>query len=109
MSTREDLKTAIDQKNIIIFQYDGHCRIAEPYHLGKIIRTPKSHPIIPPRDNHMLCYQIKGTSKKGKMGYKVMDIGKIENLKINETQNFIIRDDYNSSDRKWEIEYGVEG
>ncbi len=108
MSTKQDLKTAIIEKKIIIFQYNGYNRIAEPYHFGKLVRTPNSALIIPSRDNHMLCYQISGTSQKGKMGYKAMDISKIKNLKIDETQNFIKRDDYKSNDLKWKIEYGVD-
>lgn len=105
-SMKERLKSAIDQQKIITFFYNKHHRIAEPYHYGKLIKTPNAYAINPPRKNYLLCYQIGGGSETRKMGYKAMDINKIKELSCLNKQ-FIIREDYKPHDPKWEREYGV--
>ena len=107
MIIKEKLKSAIDARNIISFQYKGHHRIAEPYHYGDLIRTPKHDPINPPKENYFFCYQTGGTSASGKIDdYKTMDLKLIINFKI-EKETFEVRDNYDPESRQWDIMYGV--
>jgi hypothetical protein len=112
MGIKDDLKRAIDARNIISFNYKGHTRVVEPYHYGLLYMTPQYKLIKKPQEDSLLCYQIEGTSssnlKKGKpIEFKTMVLNGIENLKINENRSFDVRSDYDPNDRKWKIEYGV--
>jgi hypothetical protein len=112
MGIKDDLKRAIDARNIISFNYRGHTRVVEPYHYGLLYRTPQNKLIKKPQEDSLLCYQIEGTSnsnlKKGKpIEFKTILLNGIENLKIDENRNFDVRSDYDPNDRRWKIEYRV--
>jgi hypothetical protein len=112
MGIKDDLKRAIEARNTISFDYKGHRRIVEPYHYGIPVMTAQDRMIKKQQEASLLCYQIGGGSnsnlKTGKpITFRTIPFSGINNLKINENETFNIRDDYDSADRKWSIEYGV--
>lgn len=112
MNIKDDLKRAIEAKNTISFDSQGHSRIAEPYHYGIPVMTAQYRMIKKPQEISLLCYQIGGGSnsnlKTGKpITFRTIPFSGIANLKINENETFNIRNDYDSADRRWKIEYGV--
>jgi len=113
MKIKEELRKAIDARNAVSFLYNNEYeRIVEPHHYGIQLMTPRYKFIKAPQEDALLCWQIGGESKSNiKTGkpieFKTFKLNLISNFRINEQENFEIRDKYNPADKKWKIEYGV--
>lgn len=79
---------AIKQTQILEFIYDGENRIVEPHCYGL---TTKGNEAI-------RAYQIDGFSSSGKMGWKMYDLSKAEDICLLD-ETFEIRDDYKKGDK----------
>ena len=67
-----EIKDAIRNKNIIEFYYDGGNRTVEPHCYG----------ITTAGNEGLRAYQTDGYSSSGKMGWKMFDLGKANNIEI---------------------------
>lgn len=63
---------AIKNRNVIKFYYENELRIVEPHCYG----------ITTAGNEGLRAFQIDGYSLSGKMGWKMYDLGKAENIKI---------------------------
>jgi len=84
----------ITNRKVIEFNYDGENRIVEPHCYGF---TTKGNEVI-------RAYQIAGFSSSGKMGWKMYDLSKAENI-IELDETFEVRDDYKKVDKGMSIIY----
>lgn len=82
------IMNAIKQNKTIEFIYDGETRIVEPHCYGL---TTKGNEAI-------RAYQIDGYSSSGKMGWKMYDLSKAEDIVLLD-DTFEIRDDYKKGDK----------
>lgn len=67
----EMFREAMSEKKLVSFDYDGFHRIAELHVYGR--KSDK---------NGVLAYQIGGQSSSGELGWKIMYVNKITNMKI---------------------------
>lgn len=67
----EMIREAISEKKLVSFDYDNFHRIAELHVYGR--QSDK---------NGVLAYQIGGQSSKGDLGWKIMYVNKITNMKV---------------------------
>lgn len=82
------ITNAIDNQNVITFDYDGELRTVEPHCYGL---TTKGNEAI-------RAYQVDGYSSSGKMGWKLYDLSKTDNIEILD-ETFDVRDDYKKGDK----------
>lgn len=68
----EELVSAIENKNVIQFNYEGESRTVEPHCYGI---TTKGNEAI-------RAYQTDGYSSSGNLGWKMYDVQKIDDLEI---------------------------
>lgn len=68
----EDIIAAIENKSILEFTYDGESRTVEPHCYGV---TTKGNEAI-------RAFQVDGHSSSGKMGWKLYDLSKAENINV---------------------------
>ncbi len=81
------LEEAIKSMKVVYFEYTGRKRIVEPHLFG----TSTKQKFL------LRAYQIDGYSSSNKMGWKMYDLSKVNNLELTD-QNFSIRDLYNPND-----------
>ncbi|MDR6760332.1 hypothetical protein J2Y38_000511 [Flavobacterium sp. 2755] len=79
---------AIENQNVIEFNYEGELRIVEPHCYG--ITTAGNEAI--------RAYQIDGYSSSGRMGWKLYDLGKADDVEVSE-DTFSTRSDYKPGDK----------
>lgn len=79
---------AINNMNVIEFSYDGESRTVEPHCYGV---TTKGNEAI-------RAFQIGGFSSSGKLGWKMYDLSKAEDIEVLE-DTFDARDDYKKGDK----------
>lgn len=61
---------AIENRNIIEFNYEGELRVVEPHCYGETTA----------RNEGLRAYQIDGYSSTGKFGWKMYDLGKADDI-----------------------------
>ena len=79
---------AIENQNIIEFSYEGELRVVEPHCYGKTTAGNEA----------IRAYQTDGYSSSGKMGWKIYDLGKANNIHISD-DTFNTRNDYKRGDK----------
>ncbi|MDR0866594.1 MAG: WYL domain-containing protein [Candidatus Symbiothrix sp.] len=79
---------AIKEKKLIQFDYDGESRTVEPYCYGL---TTKGNEVI-------RAYQVDGYSSSGRMGWKLYDLAKADDIEVSD-ESFEVRDDYKKGDK----------
>jgi len=79
---------AIENQNIIEFYYDGELRIVEPHCYGKTTAGNEA----------LRAYQVDGYSSSGKMGWKMYDLGKVDDIEVSDN-TFSTRTGYNRGDK----------
>ena len=85
----QEIIEAIENKNLIEFDYDGESRTVEPHCYG-----------LSTKGNHVLrAYQVDGYSSSGDMGWKMYDLGKTNNINILEDTFEKSRNGYNRGDK----------
>jgi len=67
-----DIITAIENLNVIEFDYEGELRVVEPHCYGETTAGNEG----------LRAYQIDGYSSTGKFGWKMYDMGKAENITV---------------------------
>lgn len=85
----EDIVEAIENKKLIEFLYDGESRIVEPHCYGV---TTKGNDAI-------RAFQVDGYSSSGKMGWKLYDLSKVDDLNISGKTFYSPRPGYKKGDR----------
>ncbi len=80
---------AIENLNVVEFYYDGELRVVEPHCYG----------ITTARNEGLRAYQIDGYSSSGKLGWKMYDLGKAEDLVITEDSFDGPRNGYKRGDK----------
>lgn len=83
-----EIINAIKNQNVITFDYDGASRTVEPHCYGL---TTKGNEAI-------RAYQIDGYSSSGKMGWKLYDLSKADDIEVQD-ETFGMRDDYKKGDK----------
>lgn len=83
-----EIINAIKNQNVITFDYDGDSRTVEPHCYGV---TTKGNEAI-------RAYQIDGYSSSGKMGWKLYDLSKANDIEVQD-ETFEVRDDYKKGDK----------
>lgn len=83
-----EIVKAIKNQNVITFDYDGYSRTVEPHCYGV---TTKGNEAI-------RAYQIDGYSSSGKMGWKLYDLSKADDIEA-QNERFEVRDDYKKGDK----------
>ena len=83
-----EITNAINNQNVITFDYDGESRTVEPHCYGL---TTKGNEAI-------RAYQVDGYSSSGKMGWKLYDLSKSDSIEVLE-DTFNVRPDYKSGDK----------
>lgn len=85
----QEIIEAIENKNLIEFNYDGESRIVEPHCYG-----------LSTKGNEVLrAYQVDGYSSSGNMGWKMYDLGKADDINILEDTFDNARSGYNRGDK----------
>lgn len=79
---------AIENQNVIEFYYEGERRVVEPHCYGETTAGNEG----------LRAYQIDGYSSSGKMGWKMYDLGKSDNIAITEDR-FNVRNGYKRGDK----------
>ncbi|OCB70134.1 hypothetical protein B0A79_01335 [Flavobacterium piscis] len=79
---------AIENQNIIEFSYEGKSRVVEPHCYGKTTAGNEA----------IRAYQIDGFSSSGKMGWKIYDLRKADDIEVT-NDTFSTRNDYKRGDQ----------
>ena len=79
---------AIENQNVIEFNYDGELRVVEPHCYGKTTAGNEG----------LRAFQIDGFSSSGKMGWKMYDLRKADDIEVS-NDTFNTRSDYKSGDK----------
>ena len=66
------INEAIENRNVIQFYYENELRVVEPHCYG----------ITTAGNEGLRAFQTDGYSSSGKMGWKMYDLGKAENIEI---------------------------
>ncbi|WP_309609667.1 hypothetical protein [Flavobacterium sp.] len=91
----QEIIEAIENKNLIEFNYDGESRTVEPHCYG-----------VSTKGNEVLrAYQVDGYSSSGNMGWKMYDLGKADNINVLEDTFDKSRSDYKKGDKTMEEIY----
>lgn len=85
---RIELCTAIAERRLIAFSYDGGHRLVEPY----------CHGISIVGNEVLRGFQVSGYSASGQLGWKLFEVSKIISLTVLSTGFAPPRPDYNPSD-----------
>ena len=80
---------AIRNQNLLEFYYDGEIRIVEPHCYG----------ITTKGNEGLRAFQVGGYSSSGKMGWKMYDLGKAEDIEVLDETFDSPRSGYNSGDK----------
>lgn len=70
----DEIIQAIEGMNVVEFFYEGEQRIVEPHCYGKTTAGNEG----------LRAFQIDGYSSSGKLGWKMYDLGKAENVVISD-------------------------
>ncbi|EJL70722.1 hypothetical protein [Chryseobacterium populi] len=70
----QEIIDAIENQNIIEFNYGDEVRVVEPHCYGKTIAGNEG----------LRAFQIDGYSSTGKSGWKMYDLGKVDDITITE-------------------------
>lgn len=89
-----EIINAIKNRNVIEFHYEGELRIVEPHCYGKTTAGNEG----------LRAYQIDGYSSSGKMGWKMYDLGKADEIEVTE-DTFELRSGYKKGDKGMSIIY----
>lgn len=84
----QEIIDAIENQNVIEFNYDGELRVVEPYCYGKTTAGNEG----------LRAYQIDGFSSSGKMGWKMYDLGKADDIEVSD-EPFSTKNDYKRGDK----------
>lgn len=84
----DKILNAIENKNLVEFEYDGEIRIVEIYCYGL---TTKGNEAV-------RAFQVGGYSSSGTFGWKLYDLSKAENIIIRQ-EIFKIRNEYKKGDK----------
>ncbi|EOG6896196.1 conserved hypothetical protein [Flavobacterium psychrophilum] len=84
----QEIIDAIENQNVIEFNYDGELRVVEPHCYGKTTAGNEG----------LRAYQIDGFSSSGKMGWKMYDLGKADDIDVSD-EHFSTRNDYKRGDK----------
>jgi hypothetical protein len=79
---------AIENMNVIEFSYDGENRVVEPHCFG----------VTTEGNDAIRAFQVDGYSSSGRMGWKLYDLSKMDDLSVLE-EIFEVRDDYKPGDK----------
>lgn len=83
------IKTAIQNKQLLSFVYDGYPRVVEPHTYGL---DKKGHPAI-------RAYQVRGGSESGEyVGWKIFHANEIQNLSVLQEHFAHVRSGYKRND-----------
>lgn len=85
---KKEIVNAIENQNLLEFEYEGYSRVVEPHCYGL---TTKGNEAI-------RAYQVEGYSSSGRMGWKLYDLSKADNFEILDDV-FETRDDYKQGDK----------
>jgi len=98
MNAAKILEQAISEKKTVTFEYDGHKRIVEPHHYGRLGNSQQLH-----------GYQTGGTSSSGNIPeWRNFKLEKMERLAKND-EVFTAEKSYNASNSKYsEIEKQIK-
>jgi len=88
MEVNQQIVEAIENQNVIEFYYEGERRVVEPHCYGKTTAGNEG----------LRAYQIDGYSSSGIMGWKMYDLGKANDIAVNEGA-FKVRDGYKRGDK----------
>jgi hypothetical protein len=80
---------AIDNLNVVEFYYEGELRVIEPHCYG----------ITTAGNEGLRAYQTDGYSSSGKLGWKMYDLGKAEDLNVQDSNFAGPRVGYNKGDK----------
>ena len=80
---------AIENQNIIEFYYEGKLRVVEPHCYG----------LTTAGNEGLRAFQVDGYSSSGKLGWKMYDLGKTENISITEDTFEAPRTGYKKGDK----------
>ncbi len=69
---KAEICNAIRKKNLLEFYYEGGIRVVEPHCYG----------ITTAQNEGLRAYQIEGYSSSGKMGWKMFDLSKAEDISV---------------------------
>jgi hypothetical protein len=84
-----EICNAIRNKNVIEFHYDGELRVVEPHCYG----------VTTAGNDGLRAYQIDGYSSSGKMGWKMYDLSKADDIIITDDSFSSPRAGYKRGDR----------
>lgn len=84
----EQICNAINSQNVIEFDYDGELRVVEPHCLG----------ITTAGNLTLRAYQVDGYSSSGKLGWKLYNLDKADDLKVLDDVFEESRSGYNAND-----------
>jgi predicted DNA-binding transcriptional regulator YafY len=84
--------SAIQNKFLIQFDYEGTDRVIEPHCYG----------VLKNGNEAIRGYQVRGYSSSGKMGWKMFDLSKTTNLEVLEETFEDERDGYQRNDKQME-------
>lgn len=83
------IEDAIRNQNLIEFYYDGGTRTVEPYCYG----------ITTAGNEGLRAFQVEGYSSSGKMGWKMFDLGKANDIEVLDEKFSSPRPGYKKGDR----------
>lgn len=81
--------TAIENKNLLEFQYEGENRIVEPHCYGETTAGNEG----------LRAYQVDGYSSSGRLGWRMYDLGKAEKITLLDTIFHSPREGYSKGDK----------
>ncbi len=85
----QEIVDAIENQSVIEFYYDGELRVVEPHCYG----------VTTAGNEGLRAFQIGGYSSTGKLGWKMYDLGKADDITIIENQFEGPRPGYQSGDK----------
>ncbi|WP_394675340.1 hypothetical protein [uncultured Chryseobacterium sp.] len=84
----QEIIKAIENQNVIEFYYENKLRVVEPHCYG----------VTTAGNEGLRAYQIDGYSSSGRMGWKMYDLGKANDIDVTEDV-FDVRKDYKKGDK----------
>lgn len=84
----QEIIKAVENQNVIEFYYEGKLRVVEPHCYGETTAGNEG----------LRAYQIGGYSSSGKMGWKMYDLGKADDIDVTD-DTFDVRIDYKRGDK----------
>jgi hypothetical protein len=90
----QEIIDAIENQNVVEFYYEGDLRIVEPHCYGKTSAGNEG----------LRAYQVGGYSSSGKMGWKMYDLGKADDITVTE-EAFEVRSEYKRGDKGMSVIY----